>query len=178
MTPQALAPVLFAPLIVFAFYRRFRRNFGRQPIQHKRMVVRVVLLSAIATFMLVLAWHSSTLFAAGVGGLAVGAALATVGLRLTRFESNTEGEFYTPNTYIGVALSAALLARLAYRYIAVGPAAQAVAQQTANGNPFAAYQSSPLTLSFFTVLVGYYVTYYVGVMLTARKHTAARSAAP
>ncbi|HEV7715743.1 MAG TPA: hypothetical protein VGO53_09115 [Steroidobacteraceae bacterium] len=177
MTPQALAPALFAPLIVFAFYRRFRRNFGRQAIQHKRMVVRIVLLSAIAIFMLVLAWHASALFAAGAGGLALGAGLATLGLKLTRFESNAEGEFYTPNTYIGVALSAALIGRLVYRFVTVGSLPPA-AQQAANANPFAAYQSSPLTLAIFTVLMGYYVTYYIGVMLTSRKHNAVRSIAP
>jgi hypothetical protein len=32
-------------------------------------------------------------------------------------------------------------------------------------NPFAAFQRSPLTLAIFALLIGYYVTYYAGILL-------------
>ena len=34
----------------------------------------------------------------------------------------------------------------------------------ADSDPFAAYQKSPLTLAIFGVLVGYYVSYYAGIL--------------
>jgi hypothetical protein len=66
------------------------------------MMVRIALLSAFAVTMVVLAWHTSALLGAAAAGLALGAALGGVGLRLTRFESNAQGDFYTPNSNAGL----------------------------------------------------------------------------
>ena len=35
-------------------------------------------------------------------------------------------------------------------------------------DPFAAFQRSPLTLAIFALLIGYYVTYYIAVLLRTR----------
>jgi hypothetical protein len=37
-------------------------------------------------------------------------------------------------------------------------------------NPFAAFQRSPLTLAIFALLIGYYVTYYSGILLRSTAH--------
>ena len=42
-----VAPFLFAALLVFAVYRRFRRTFGPQPLRPVRMSVRIVLFAVI-----------------------------------------------------------------------------------------------------------------------------------
>ena len=39
LTPQVIVPTLLVPLIGYRLYRRFRANFGRQPVQQTRMVV-------------------------------------------------------------------------------------------------------------------------------------------
>ena len=77
------------------------------------------------------------------------------------------GVFYTPNMYIGLALSALLLGRLVYRFLVVGQAMNTAPQPGAN--PFATYTQNPLTLALFTLLFGYYMTYFVGVLIRARK---------
>ncbi len=175
MTPQAVLPAIVVPaLYAWVFYRRVRRNFGRQPYQPTRMTVRICILSVVAALLLFASASHSTLLAAGLGGLVLGTVLGVVGLRLTRFESGPDGFFYTPNTYIGVGLSALFIGRLVYRFVAVGqlgaPSADMAAGQP-GANPWAAFTASPLTLMIFTLVVGYYVTYFVGVMLRARNPT-------
>ncbi|HET7359785.1 MAG TPA: DUF1453 domain-containing protein, partial [Rhodanobacteraceae bacterium] len=41
MTPNVMVPLVMAPLIVWIFYRRVRRNFGRQPVRPRRTWTRV-----------------------------------------------------------------------------------------------------------------------------------------
>ena len=164
MTPQALVPALLVPLIGYRIYRRFRTSFGRQPVQTKRMIVRVVILSAVATALVLVSLSQPMLVGSAAIGLALGGIAGVVGLRLTQFEHTPEGDFYTPNPYIGGTLSAILVARLVYRFFIVFPAMQTAAA----GNPYAGSKQSPLTLAILMVTVGYYVTYFTGILLKAR----------
>jgi hypothetical protein len=152
-----------AALILLAFYRRFRRLFDRQPLQPTRIKVRIALLSLVTLFLVLRGLYSPNLAAAGVVGLATGAALAYVGLRLTRFDSMPGGIFYTPNGYIGAILSALLLSRIVYRFQVIYPAFQAA--QADDANPFAAFQRSPLTFALFGIVIGYYLAYYAGLLI-------------
>ncbi len=108
---------------------------------------------------------SSTLALAA--GSAVGAALGTYGLRLTKFEQTVSGLFYTPNAHLGIALSLLLLGRIAYRasqvYLSAVPPA-------ATGADFV---HSALTLLIFGTLAGYYVTYAIGLLRWRGRVTAA-----
>ena len=152
-----------AALILLALYRRFRRLFGRQPLRPTRIKVRIVLLSLVTLLLVVRSLLSTNLAAAGLAGLAAGAALAYVGLRLTRFDSMPGGIFYTPNGYIGAILSALLLSRIVYRFQVIYPVFQAA--QADDANPFAAFQRSPLTFALFGIVIGYYLAYYAGLLL-------------
>ena len=152
-----------AALVALALYRRFRRLFGRQPLQLTRIKVRIALLSLLTLLLLVRSLHSTDLAAAGLVGFAGGAALAYVGLRLTRFDNMPGGIFYTPNGYIGAILSVLLLSRIVYRFQVIYPAFQAA--QADDANPFAAFQRSPLTFALFGIVIGYYLAYYVGLLL-------------
>ncbi len=96
-------------------------------------------------------------------GLAGGVALALPGLKLTRFETTPQGRFYTPHGGIGLALSALLIGRLAYRFVVIWPELQAA--HGAGADPFASFQRSPLTLAMFALLIGYYVVYNAGVLI-------------
>ena len=176
MTPQAIVPaIVFPALYAWALYRRVRRNIGRQPFQPTRLTIRIAILTLIGGGFLfaAAAAHASLAVEAGLIGLVLGAGLGFVGLRHTRFESTPEGFFYTPNTYIGVALSALFIGRLIYRFIVIGQvtAGPAAAAGQPGANPFAAVTANPLTLAIFTLIVGYYVTYCAGVLLRARNPT-------
>jgi hypothetical protein len=164
---RAVTLVLVGAFVAWAIYRRIRRSIGRQPVSPGRMQARIVILAlalALVTFAS-RAVHSPELGGALLAGLAAGAALGYLGLRHTKFETTPEGSFYTPHTYIGVTVSALLIARVVYRFVANDPAALAAAQ--ANGDPFASYHS-PLTLAIVGVVVGYYVLYYLGVLMKSR----------
>jgi len=80
-------------------------------------------------------------------------------LRLTRFEPTPEGLFYTPNAYLGIALSLLFFGRLVYRMVEV----YAITSAASPTPP--SFGSSSLTLAVFGLIAGYYVTYAVGLML-------------
>ncbi|HEY8012143.1 MAG TPA: DUF1453 domain-containing protein [Rudaea sp.] len=166
MDQKLIFPILMGALVLFAIYRRVRRNIGRQPVSVKRMQFRVGILCVIGALFAFGATRDMSLFGALLAGVAAGAALGWLGLQHTKFEATAQGNFYTPHTYIGIFVSVLLLARIAYRFLAVYPSMHAAAQ--ADQNPFAAYQKSPLTLAIFGVVIGYYIFYYIGVLRTSK----------
>lgn len=165
MTLQALAPAALALLVVAAlYYRRMRRLFGRQPVQPARMKFRIVFLLIVGALLLSRGIaHAHDAAAVMAAGLGTGVALALLGLKLTRFETTPQGRFYTPHGGIGLALSALLLGRLAYRFVVLWPQLQAA--HGAGADPFSSFQYSPLTLGLFALLIGYYVAYYAGILI-------------
>jgi hypothetical protein len=167
MDPKLITPILVAALVVFSVVRRLRRTFGRQPVHPARIWLRIGVLTLVGALIAATSVTRGTeMLEALLGGLACGAALAYLGLRHTRFEVTPEGRFYTPHTYIGVAVTLLFLGRLVYRflYLSNGPNAMF----GSDPNAAAPYQRSPLTVGIFAVLVGYYVLFYAGVLLRTR----------
>ena len=167
LSPHALSTAAAIALVVLLYYRRFRRSFGRQPVQPKRMMTRVVMLCVAGVLLLATAALSPMMLAADAVGLVVGLALGWWGLKLTRFERHADGVHYIPHSWFGIAISVLLLARLAYRFTVLWPTMQA-AHATAATQPMP-HPDSPLTLGLFGLLVGYYVSYYLGVLQMAKK---------
>jgi hypothetical protein len=166
MDSKLFFPIMMGAFVLLAIYRRVRRNVGRQPVQPLRMRSRMVVLSIVGALITFGAMRDMNLLGAMLAGIAGGAALGWFGLQHTKFEKTAQGDFYTPHTWIGVAVSLLLLGRIAYRLIVIYPSLHAAAQ--ADQNPFAAFQRSPLTLAIFGVLVGYYVFYYAGVLRASK----------
>ena len=166
---------LLAILVVFLVYRRFRRTFGQQPLWPVRMRVRTVLLLVIGGLLLPTALRSSAFVAALLGGLSVGIGLAVWGASRTRYLRAGNQLYYVPHTYTGIAVSLLFLGRLVYRFIqAYGSAhASGGAGLDPSSQPFAAagMLRSPLTLSLFYILVGYYVCYYSIVLWKVKRVT-------
>jgi hypothetical protein len=165
-TPSWLPTLIFIPLIAFGLYRRFRRTFGRQAVTPRRMVARMVLLSVVCALLVATSGASPTSLAAAGAGLGGGIVLALVGLRLTKYEVTVEGRFYVPNGWIGLAVTALFLGRLAGRLFTMSERMAAV---QAAGSPFAGMQRSALTLGLFCLLAGYYVGYYAGVLRAVKR---------
>jgi hypothetical protein len=161
--PPNLLPFAVGSVFLWQVYRRVRRHIGRQRLQPKRMMVRIAIFAVlILVFGVISALRPSLLIGFG-GGLAVSVPLALIGLRLTRFETTPEGSFYTPNTYIGVALSVLLVVRLVYRINSLYGTTYAVS------TPQPALMQSSLTLFLFGLLSGYSITYYSGIFLRSRE---------
>ena len=158
LSPSTLSPLLLTAAVAFAYYRRIRRQFGRQPYQARRSLVRTGMLG-IATAGLLFA--AVALPVAGVGlaigaGLLVGAGLGALALQHTRIEASDGARWYTPNPWIGGALSLLLIGRLAWRF-GQGPLASAGAAAPAMQN------ASPLTLGIAATLVAYYLVNGAGL---------------
>lgn len=147
-------PIVFGGLIAWSIYRRVRRNIGRQQLRPKRSIVSLVIFSTFSILIFTFVHNVAVLLGFG-GGLMLGAILGFVGLRLTKFETTDEGHFYTPNTYIGGALSVIFIGRMAYRLWLNHP------DSTSDAQLF----HSPLTLFVSGLLFGYYIVYYVGLFV-------------
>jgi len=164
MTPNVIAPLVIAPLIVWRLYARMRRNFGRQPIQPKRMWTRVAIFSVIALLVATQGLLDPRLAVGLTAGLVGGVALGIVALKLTRFEIDGQNDCYFPNPWIGMALTALFLGRLLYRFMVLYPE---MSHGAAGG--FGAYQRSPLTMAILGLLLGYYIAYYAGLLIHHRR---------
>jgi hypothetical protein len=168
--------LLWAALLAFAIYRRFRRNFGRQALRPKRMVVRIGLLCVIAALLLPAAARSAQFTLGVAAGLAVGLGLGLWAGTRTRFETHAGTLHYIPHTYTGLAVFAVFAARMAYRFAALlvgGTVPGKAPLDAAAPNSFQlSLVQSPLTLGLFFVLIGYYVYYYSQLLWKSRHLTA------
>jgi MFS family permease len=162
MNPANLVPVAIVSVLAFRMYSRVRRNIGRQPLQRKRLIARIVIFAVVTCLLAVYSVVYPRLLVGLGGGLALGVLLALVGLRLTRFEATPEGHFYTPNPYIGVALSLLFVGRLLYRLFLFSANSDITARQPA-------LMQSALSFFIIELLAGYYMAYFVGLLLRSRK---------
>lgn len=161
MNPKIIAPILIGALIVWRIYTRMRRSFGRQRVRSRQMTIRIVILALVAVVALVVAGRDAWTLPAFLLGGACGAALASLGLRYTRFELTAEGRFYTPHAYIGLAVTALFLGRIAYDFLVLyhGPLPAPSAPGTLALPP-----ENPLTLAVSGAFIAYYLVYYIGVL--------------
>jgi hypothetical protein len=153
----ALLPYAMTAGIGLMYYRRIRRQFGRQPWQPKRTIARVVLLSLVLGSLVLAANYVPGAALAVSTGLALGLLLGLYGVSLTKVDLIDGARSYVPNPWIGGALSLLLIGRLAWRFMHGG-----FAQAQAAG-------PSPITLGFASTLIGYYLTYSVVLMLRMRR---------
>jgi uncharacterized membrane protein YidH (DUF202 family) len=168
MTSAHLAPALVIPFVAWRIYRRVRRNIGRQQLRPKRIKIGIVIFSVLTLLIGGATLTYPPSLAALTGGLLVGVPLAMAGLRLTRFEQTAEGDFYTPNTYIGVTLTLVLVGRMVYRGLVLFGAS------SVGGTMPPQLFRSPLTLFVFGLTAGYYIAFYAGVLTHVhRRKTAA-----
>ncbi len=157
MTSPVTFPFLMGGLLVWSLYRRIRRNIGRQPLRPARITFSIVILALVTVLLGVAARQDLRLLLGMGGGLLLGVPLGFWGLRLTRFETTETGHSYTPNTHIGIALSALFAGRLLYRFLVLRDVASAPDHPPA--------MQSPLTFFIFGLTAGYYLTYYIGLFI-------------
>lgn len=172
MTPHMLMPLVMAPLMAFAVWRRARRTFGLQPIQRKRMLARVAIFSVLGGVMALGGAHDVRLLEGLGGGIVAGVALGLLAVRLTRFERGADGrDAYLPNPWIGGVLTALLVGRIIWRFAML----ESTSSPAAVAGTMPAFGNSPLTLLVFGLLIGYYVSYYAGVLIHHQRWTGAGS---
>jgi hypothetical protein len=153
-----LTVVLVVALVAWRFYARIRRMVGRQRLSSVRPWFTIALLPLVLVLLLATGTLHPMTGTAAAGGLVAGIGLGRVGTRLTKFEATPAGLFYTPNAHLGIALSLLLVLRIGYRFVMlqVGDAGTSSLAMQPGG--------SPLTMAILGMLVGYYVTYAIGLL--------------
>lgn len=162
MSPHVPLSFVTVALLVFVAWRvhwKFRRSIGRQRFVAARSWLSVTLFPLLVMLVAIgVRFQPPVMELSLTGGLVLGVALGLVGLRLTRFEGAPDGLYYVPSAHLGVALSMLLVARLAYRYVTASAAGS-----DAGAVPVTMHLT-PLTLALVGTLIGYYVTYAMGLL--------------
>jgi hypothetical protein len=161
--PSLVVPIGIGALVLWRFYSRARRMVGRQQLSNVRPWITVCVLPVLTVLLAIASIAQPMSPLALSGGIVVGVCLGVYGLRKTRFEKTPQGLFYTPNAHLGIALSLLLLGRIIYRLIQVYETSGSTAGPQLN------YATTPVTLLIFGTLVGYYVTYAVGLLRWQRE---------
>ncbi len=144
------------PLMAWRFYVRSRRLIGRQRLGKARPWIQLLIFTVfLGLFSHVNLGHALNL-ALLYGGALFGIALAWHGLKLTDFEANEEGLFYTPHTWIGLGLSAAFLLAVVYRI--------SMFMFTDAAPSLAHFGHTPAMVAVFGTFAGYYMTYAIGLL--------------
>jgi hypothetical protein len=168
MTQTQITLLIFIPLIVWRLYSRYRKLVGKQPVHPRKLWASAIIFPLLfILFAFVSKGNETTLLCLAGGGIA-GIALSFIGHKLTKFD-NTDGVLsYTPNAYLGLALTSIFVMRIAYRYFQIS-------EMTQQQDPAAAQQmgSSPLTMLVFGLLVCYYASYSIGILMWRRKQLSA-----
>jgi hypothetical protein len=175
-TPQVsswLVSLGISVLVMFILYRRARRLFGRQKYSVPRLCIRIAIFGLLSVMLLTV-----TAITRGFSpwiGLAMGIGVGLVGFTLTRFES-VEGELtFKPNAYVGIAVLSLLVGRMIYRLLGVGAVAKNLDAISRDPTAFQGVQGSPLTSGILLFVLGFYVCYYLAVLLRGQVFRASAS---
>jgi len=182
MSPPAVIAIV-APLVLWRLYMRLRRMVGRQPSYLWRHWCAAVLMPPLLAGIGWLALPFDLALSGWAAGLVGGVVLAGFGLRLTRFEATPQGYFFVPNMHIGVALTALLVARLAYRAVVLfeGGSLPLTHSAIPGMAPHVAVirmmVTNPLTLGVISLRLGYAAAYAAGLLRWRLAQRAARAQA-
>jgi hypothetical protein len=158
-TSSTLALVALMPLLAWRIYARFRRAVGRQRLSRARPWITLSIFSLVVVLLAFFAREHVERLGWLAAGLLAGWLLALYGLHLTSFEPTAEGLFYTPNAYLGIALSLLFFGRMLHRLAEVYALTRSVAPRPPS------FARSPFTLAVFGVLAGYYIAYSIHLVL-------------
>lgn len=170
LPPAAIAA--FVAFLGFMLFRRYRQMVGRQPLVPGRLMFRVGLLGLAALLFLLPSFSRPAAAASALAGLVVGGLIGLVGLHFTRFERAPDRDYYTPNTYLGLAVFGIFLARLAYNFLRVSAQLQTLPLPGSQAPPtgFGGLTANPLTAALLLMVFGYYLVYEAGLLLWVRRN--------
>jgi hypothetical protein len=164
MHDHTLILLAIALLLAWRMVARVRRLVGRQQLKPARPWITLSIFSLLLGFFVLAAQDNPKFLALLLGGGLLGILLGVHGLKLTQFEAQPEGLFYTPHTWIGIGLSLAFMALVIYRLL--------LFSQTQVLPTPAESVKTPLLLVVFGGFAGYYMTYAVGLLRWRRRVSA------
>ena len=163
-------------VVLLSLALRYRSGTARR--QGRRWIaslnVWMTSLSAVLflSFTFVISFWLGTAFRFALIGMCFGAILGLLGLAMTRWESQSEGFFYTPSRWLALLVTLAIAARFVYGWWhATHSDSSAPGEQhwvmTASG--------TELSLAVAAGLIAYYLVYSIGVRLRFARHEQRRA---
>jgi hypothetical protein len=158
--------LLWLLLLPFALWQRYRSGRARRRAVRWVTAVNAWSLLLSACLFLGSAWLTSHWIDAAlrhaIAGLALGALAGLLGLALTRFEATPQGLFYTPNRWLVLALTLAVIARLAF-------GAYRMEQAWVGGAHAAWLSQQGSVLAVGGLVLGHYLAYAWGLRSRLRR---------
>ncbi len=176
MLPSAVPIIVFALLLFVLFALagvvllsvalRYRAGTARR--QARRWVAKLNVwmtsFSAVffLSFTLLISFWIGSAFRFALIGMCFGGLLGLLGLAMTRWESQRDGLFYTPNRWLAVLVTLAIVARLVYGW---WRATHSGSSAPGNQHSLITASATQLSLAVAAGLIGYYLVYSIGVRL-------------
>jgi hypothetical protein len=110
-------------------------------------------------------------FAYSAAGLAAGCLLGALGLFVTRWESAPDSLHYTPNRWLVLGITLVVTARLAYGFWRGVQTWRAGIE----GASWVAVSGAAGSIAAGSVVLGYYLVYWMGVRRRLRRHEVSRA---
>jgi hypothetical protein len=174
--PLLILPVLVVLLLIalipISLVQRYRMGTSRQRARGWLVAINVTGLSLSAALFLTSAAFTTIwvpgAFTYTAAGLAAGCALGILGLWVTRWEPGLDALHYTPNRLLVLGITLVVTARLLYGFWRAMHTWRAGLE---GGSWFAAAGVAG-SMAAGAVVLGYYLTYWVGVRRRFRRHAA------
>jgi len=162
LTITTLALLVLTPLLVWRIYRRIQAQMTRQRSIVSRHYTGILVFGAmilVPAAQLLGNFYNLAALLVGAGG---GIGYAVWGLKLTRFETNPQGYWFTPNARLGMVMAMILVARILYIGVEV------YANQ-GSGVTTERLTESPLTMLCVGLTAGYFGWYSLSLLRWRRK---------
>jgi hypothetical protein len=163
-------------VVLLSLALRYRAGTARRQARRWLVSLNVWMTSFSAvlflSFTFLLSFWLGSAFRFALIGMGFGGVLGLVGLAMTRWESQSEGLFYTPSRWLALLVTLAIAARFVYGWWrATHSGSSAPSDQhwliTASG--------TQLSLAVAAGLIGYYLVYSIGVHLQVARHEQQRA---
>lgn len=165
-----------AGVVLLSLALRYRAGTARRQARRWVASLNVWMTSFSAVlflaFTFLISFWLGTAFRFALIGMGFGAILGLLGLAMTRWESQSEGFFYTPSRWLALLVTLAIAARFVYGWWrTTHSASSAPGEQhwvtTASG--------TELSLAVAAGLIAYYLVYSIGVRLRVARHEQRRA---
>jgi hypothetical protein len=158
-----LLVLLFVAATPFLLIIRFRLGVARRPARRWIATINALsLLASAALFLWIAALTNSWVpnaFRYSLIGLIAGVLLGLLGLKVTRWEPTTRALYYTPNRWLVLLITIAVTTRLLFGLWRIWH----VWRTTGHDASWLASAGIPGSMAVGALVLGYYLTYFVGV---------------
>ena len=166
--PTITTWLILLPLLAWRLRARYKRLVGRQRTNKYRPWVSIGIYSLLLALLCWMSWGQWGNLATLVAGVGCGSLLSRWAWKKTTLEPTAQGLFYTPHTWLGLALMGLFLARIAYRVVEL---MWLHPEATPGLHGFVA---SPLTMGVFGLMAGHTMGYSLALFNWRQRVLAAK----